>query len=531
MLEEIIESKDSFLAGIREADTNTGSPRDSKSFHPLVQRTNQYFKAVNDLKENCGENIGYSHRQTLAQAEKILLEAAALIREKSFPLRKVEKRLDKLTRAWLKELSSSGKEEHLKEIVLESFYYRNLTDLEAIIQPGRNIINSFYADFSSSLSFLADEELANKYLKQYAKLETAEHLQGLKQKYEEELQQKRERERMKLGKKYNHSFFALSAKPEYALIDAEPIAPFRELYADLKKVLANPEKYLCGKRNIEQEKEKISSEREKWKSGRITLDDFNQKYLACLSSLFSRPGFDDLGSLYLRENIRQYQDLLETGREELGKFIARTAAEIAAEIDAGISGSADKLGFLSEEERKVSKLKGISKGLNLKVKDSLYSPVEDKIRRMKDYYSQYQPSLCPPSLPPKPAEPPKVKQPLRENYSTKGEIEVRGEQAISENKESPAKEELLINGPVVYDFPSLKSEGELFEFAYRQRKKVNDSGLARYCALICGVDDDGWDLHRGREERLKDAAGSDFSRLEGRDGKVYEILKLGLDFT
>ncbi len=533
LLEEIIKDKDNFLTKIRA--TNSDNSKDNRQFYSLTQRTCQYFRTVNDLKDYCGENIGFSERRTLAQAEKIVLDAAALIKKKSPPLETLEKKLNKLTRAWFKEHYSIKKEEYFKKIVGESSYYRDLTGIETVSQPGEKITNSFYIDFSCSLSFLADEKLADKYVNQYAGAETVGQLQKLKQKYEEEFLRKRDEERNKLRKKYNNPLFPLSAQSEYCLIDAEPISAFQEFYADLRKVLANPNKYLNEKRKIECKKEKLSLEMKKLREGQLSLDDLDSAHLTRLSSLFNRQGFDDLGSLYLRKNIRQYQSLLENGREEMGRFIAGTIGKMAAEIDAGAGGSADKLGFLLEKEGKVSKFKEISNGLNLKVKDSVYSPIEDKLRRMKDYYSH-----CQPSIPQKQPELQKMKRPLRENYSTKGEIEVGEKKTIAKEEyksvsdtsigvnDASTGDVLIADSSPTYDFPLLRSEPELFEFACQQRKKVADPNLARYCSLVAGVSDDGWDLWRRKEERLEDVKNIDFSRLEGRDKKVYEVLRQGV---
>ena len=462
-LEQLLEGKAEIMKRVRELSLT----RDNDNLL-TIQDLMGKKKLVADILTQYDQFIGRQEAAALSAAKEIVEQALTVVQEKLPAPKNLETVLDNKIKSWLNAERPEEKDCQLQDIFYIASLYREITTLAPTVRK-----KEFYCDITL-LKYLVDEKLAEQWMGVYAQAADAKDIQRVKSDFEKEYLNPLEQQRWHLKQKYKNGF--MSSPPEYKLLEAQPIAPFRQLQAEMVLVLSSPGQYLPEKHRLDRETQVVEKLIVALREANGTTID----YFTTLSHLCYHPfEFKDKDTSFLRENIQHYQQTVQRYLQ----LIAHKKQEARETL-------------VTELQRKYGELEKTIPTVRLY--HTYLSRVEQDLQEIKQ----------------------KVGILGQNNVSIISSLEKR---LVDLRQHPPYPEEEEKDILHVESLPPLTNAKEVWEYACEQQTHIRNKRLTNYCILISGMEDGRYDS-RPLQLRLQEAKKVELLELNGKDRAVYERL-------
>lgn len=468
-LDKLIEEKDELILAI-SSSTATGE---------IYTKIENCFKAAERIR-SYDNGIPFHRAKKLEQAESAVREVKRELHKQFAGYNSLESKIRGEVERW----HANGENSKLYgEILADCTNYKNIERIARLLEVGR--INDFYLEMAG-VSELLSPTSYTAIVFQYASSNTKEELQLAQQNLGKSIWQKVEAEKERLLQKYRGKL----SEAEKEFVKALPGKKWRELDAEMSKVVAHAEEYLGKKREVEKEIKAVKSQTQALSEMEGKL---NTKTISAVEAVvISKKHFDNGGTIYLNAGIRSYfewtQEVLmwkNQRTKELSRLFSVEYHQLTESFD-GESKWGEEL--LRKYLTRAGELRDYGERLKEKVIVAAITDFEDKVKRFGEYLN----------LTKNPAPLPKiiVNIPLKEKKeacSAVGPSPVplatpTPLEAVPDTKVALSS---AVNYPTESPFFPLTTEMDLTLFAFNYLKESLDPRMREFCQQISGFNEKG----------------------------------------
>ncbi len=466
------------------------------------------FSGTRNVKSNCDGRLTYNQREKLNAAEKVQDKLLLAVERKIKHYFGVEQ---KIAGEIERQFGNDGKTKSSEQIFELLHEYTEISRF-APLYGEESLGKSFYLDLTKATEFISPTSYT-AILSQYASSNTKEELQQAQQSLGKNVWKEVEAEKERLLQKYSGKL----SKAETEFIKALPGKKWRELDAEMSKVVAHADEYLGKRREIEKEIQFVRKDM----TGLLSAESIPECIAKITSKSLVNRSFNEERNIYLKESFAFYEQEVqrrEKVRGEKQKFVKLKLEEQFRELDTAFDGEkALELSIMNEYGLKAAKLHQYYQRAGLDY--SSVSGFEDKLTRIKSHLISF------------PTAKPKI---------IYGEVIVKEEAAVKVSVKEvstplPPVENIpevkpIIAPEVEYSF---QRPLDLTNFADDYHDQAVDSRLAKLCRQVAGVQDNGELLLVGLSERLRKINRKELidlgAALSGKDVQAYQLLKGGVE--